>query len=321
MGRVYRGLDRLFALPVAIKTIKSEYLTHTTRDEYLRRFPREGPAAGRLSHPNIMCVYDIGEDYIVMESLEGRTLQAVIKERSLTFEEVLGIISPLADAVDHAHRAGVVHGDIKPVNIMIQPDGRPKLMDFGIAHVDTALITVPGHFFGSPAYLAPEQIRGEETTSRADLFSLAVVAYEALTGHRPFEGESVSTILYKLVHEPGASPRHSEPELPEALGEVFSRALAKAPELRFPSARGFVAALRGEGEAPVLSVDAKPAAPPGIETLPFGVARPRARRHAVLIGAAALLLAGGVAVRHRLFPTGEPGDPPPPLRIQPTPPA
>jgi TonB family protein len=164
--------------------------------------------------------------------------------------------------------------------------------------------------------MAPEQIRGEETTSRADLFSLAAVAYEALTGHRPFEGDSVSTILYKVVHEPVASPRLWKRELPEAGDAVFSRALAKAPELRFPSARGFVAALRGEGEAPVLSVDSKPTARPGLETLPFPVARLRARRPAVFMGVAAVLLAGGVVVRERLIGSGEPGDVPRRLRIE-----
>jgi serine/threonine-protein kinase len=255
-----------------------------------------------------------------MEFLEGRTLQALLKERDLSFQEVLDLLSPLAGAVDHAHRAGVVHGDIKPVNIMIQPDGCPKLMDFGIARVDTSLITVPGHFFGSPAYMAPEQIRGEEITSRADLFSLAVVAYEALTGKGPFEGDTVSTILYKVVHQPVASARLWKRELPEACDAVFGRALAKAPELRFPSARAFVAALGGEGEAPFMPVDPKPTAHPGVETLPFPAARRRARRPALLMGVVALLVAGSMVVRQRLVLSGEPGEVPRRLRIETTPP-
>src|SRR6266581_2345848 len=219
MGRVYRGFDPRFGRPVAIKTIKPEYLTRDTRDEYLRRFRREAPAAGRLSHPNIVSVYDVGEDYLVMEL----------------------------------------------VNIMIQPDGRPKLMDFGIAHLDTSLITVPGHFFGSPSYMAPELLRGEEATFRADLFSFATVAYEVLTSHKPFEGDSVSAIMYKVVHEPVLSPRLWRPELPEAWDAVFGQALAKTPERRFPSAREFVAALRGEG-AVSLAADEKRSGPANTET-------------------------------------------------------
>ena len=303
MGRVYRGFDPGFGRPVAIKTIKSEYLTRDTRDEYLRRFRREAPAAGRLSHPNIVSVYDVGEDYLVMELVEGVTLKALLTERSLALGEALDLLSPLADALDCAHRAGVVHRDLKPVNIMIQPDGRPKLMDFGIAHLDTSLITVPGHFFGSPSYMAPEMLRGEEATFRADLFSFATVAYEVLTNHKPFEGDSVNAVMYKVVHEPVMSPRLWRPGLPEAYDGVFGRALAKVPERRFPSAREFVAALRGEGavQPGSLPADEKRSGRCNTETLPLKAGPLRARGRAWFIGAAALLVGGAVVARVQML--------------------
>jgi serine/threonine-protein kinase len=155
----------------------------------------------------------------------------------------------LADALDYAHRAGVLHRDLKPANIMIRPDGQPKLMDLGIARVDPSVMTVPSQFLGSPAYLSPEQIRGQEATTRADVFSFAVVAYEVLTGHRPFEGDAVRAVLHRVALEPAAAPRSWKPDLPEAYDLIFGRALAKTPEYRFPSAGAFVAALRGEGSA------------------------------------------------------------------------
>jgi TonB family protein len=321
MGRVYRGFDPRFGRPVAIKTIKPEYLTRNTRDEYLRRFRREAPAAGRLSHPNIVTVYDVGEDYLVMELVEGVTLKAFLDDRSLALSEALDLLSPLADALDCAHRAGVVHRDLKPVNIMIQPDGRPKLMDFGIAHLDTSLITVPGHFFGSPSYMAPELLRGEEATFRADLFSFATVAYEVLTNHKPFEGDSVSAIMYKVVHEPVLAPRLWRPDLPEAYDAVFGRALAKAPERRFSSACELVAALRGEGaiEPGSLSADEKWPGPANTETLPLRAGRLRASRRAWFVAVAALLVGGAVAARLGML-GNDPAAASATLRIETTPP-
>jgi len=321
MGRVYRGFDPRFGRPVAIKTIKSEYLTRDTRDEYLRRFRREAPAAGRLSHPNIVSVYDVGEDYLVMELVEGVTLSALLKERRLAVGEALELLSPLADALDCAHRAGVVHRDLKPVNIMVQPDGRPKLMDFGIAHLDTSLITVPGHFFCSPSYMAPEVLRGEEATFRADLFSFATVAYEVLTNHKPFDGDSVSATMYKVAHEPVLSPRQWRPDLPEAYDAVFGRALAKAPERRFPCARDFVAALRGEGAVDPDSVPAaeKRPGPANTETLPLRAGRFRARRRAWFVGGAALLVGGAVVARVQML-GNDPAAASTTLRIETTPP-
>jgi serine/threonine-protein kinase len=215
MGRVWRGFDPELSRPVAIKTVKAEYLTRDTRGEYLHRFRREARAAGLLSHPNIVRIFDVGDDYFVMELVEGVTLSDVLKHRDrLDAPEALALLAPLAGAIDEAHRSGVIHRDIKPANIMVQADGRPKLMDFGVARLEGSVATAAGQFFGSPSYMAPEQIAGGELTSRADLFSFAVVAYEALTGRRPFQGDSITSVMYRVVHEPAPAPRSLSPGLP-----------------------------------------------------------------------------------------------------------
>jgi TonB family protein len=259
MGRVWRGHDPLIGRPVALKTVKSEYLTRETRDEYLQRFRREARAAGLLSHPNIVSLYDVGDDYFVMELLEGATLGDLIRARGrLPLDEVLALLEPVADAIDYAHRSGVIHRDIKPANIMVQPDGRPKLMDFGVARLETSIMTAPGHFFGSPSYMAPEQITSSDATPRSDLFSLAVVAYEALTGQRPFSGDSITAIIYQVVNGSAPPPTSLVTDLPASYDDVFQRALAKKPEHRFSTARSLMEALRGEAFEP----PAREATPP-----------------------------------------------------------
>jgi serine/threonine-protein kinase len=247
MGRVYKAWDPLVRRVVAIKTIRSEYLTQETSQEYLRRFRREAQAAGRLSHPNIVSIYDVGEDYFVMEFLEGVSLQAILAHRGvLPLSEAQRILTPVAEALDYAHHSGVIHRDVKPANIMIQPDGRPKLMDFGVARLPTSAITDSGQSFGSPSYMAPEQIASDDVTPRSDLFSFGVVAYEALTGKRPFQGDSITAIIYRIVHEAAPPPRSLNDELPPYHDEVFRRALAKDPANRFPTAMSFIAGLSGE---------------------------------------------------------------------------
>jgi TonB family protein len=251
MGRVYRAFDPLVQRVVAIKTVKPEVLTTDTAHEYLRRFRREAQAVGPLSHPNIVSVYDVGEDYFVMEFVEGLSLQSLLAQRArLPLAEALRILGPVAEAIDYAHRFEIIHRDIKPANIMIQPDGRPKLMDFGVARLPTSVVTGSGPLFGSPSYMAPEQITSDKLTPltpAADLFALSVVAYEALTGRRPFQGESVAAIVYQIVHAPAPAPRSLNEDLPPHHDDVFHRALAKHPHDRYPSAVSFVAALAAEG--------------------------------------------------------------------------
>ncbi len=244
MGRVYRAFDPLVRRPVAIKTVKSELLAKDSAEEYLRRFRREAQAAGGLNHPHIVSVFDVGEDYFVMEFLEGVTLQALLKEKGrLEPPEALRILTPVAEALDFAHRTGIVHRDIKPANIMVAPDGRPKLMDFGVAHLESTVMTAAGQFLGSPSYMAPEQMTSGDVTARSDLFSLAIVAYETLTGQKPFPGENITSVMYKVIHEAAAPPRKWNFELPPRYDDVFAKALAKASADRYPTAGAFVAAL------------------------------------------------------------------------------
>jgi len=244
MGRVYKARDPVVQRFVAIKTIKSEYLTRDQAEEYLKRFRREAQAAGSLTHPNIVRIFDVGENHLVMEMLEGKTLQQLIRERGpIEPEEARAILSPVAEALDHAHAAGIIHRDIKPANIMVQPDGQPKLMDFGVAHLDATVMTATGQILGSPSFMSPEQLLGETVTPRSDNYSLAVVAYEMLTGQSPFPGKTITAVIYRVMHETARPPRKLNASLPERYDEIFARALAKEPEKRYASATDFSTAL------------------------------------------------------------------------------
>ena len=252
MGRVYRCFDPMMKRIVAVKTVKKEFLTRETREEYLRRFRREAQAAGRLSHPNIVSVFDVGEDYFVMEYLEGSSLQVILRDRGqIPVDEAVRILTPLAEALDYAHRSGIVHRDIKPGNVFVLADGRPKLMDFGVAHLESSSMTAQGHFFGSPSYMAPEQVSGGQVAAAADLFSLGVVAYEMLTGHRPFEGASITAIMYRVVNEDAPAPRQWDFDLPPVYDDIFKRALGKNPAERYADAAALVRALEKREFVPV----------------------------------------------------------------------
>jgi serine/threonine protein kinase len=186
MGRVFSAWDPKLARMVAVKTLKTDLLASATAAEYRKRFRREAVAIGSLSHENVVRVFDVGDDFLVMELVPGETLRTRLQRRlRLEPDEALRLLEPLADAIDHAHRTGIVHRDVKPANVIVQPDGQPKLMDFGVAHLTASVITAAGQAIGSPAYMAPEQIAGQEPDGRADVYSLAVVAYEMLTGLPP----------------------------------------------------------------------------------------------------------------------------------------
>jgi serine/threonine-protein kinase len=275
MGRVYRAFDPVVRRTVAVKTIKSEYLTREEAPEYLKRFRREAQAAGILNHPAIVSIFDVGEDFLVMEFLEGKTLYAHLQDKGqLDPAECLRILSPLAEALDHAHRSGIFHRDIKPANIMVLSDGRAKLMDFGVAHLEASVMTTAGQIFGSPSYMSPEQVAGHDVTSRSDLYSLAVVGYEALTGQRPFQGTSLTSIIYKVMSEVPAPPRQWNRDLPERYDDVFERALAKDPGRRYPTATEFVAALDlKEFDQALLQAAVAPAAIATIATTSASVAK------------------------------------------------
>jgi TonB family protein len=256
MGRVYRALDPVVGRRVAVKTIKKEYLSEGASEEYLKRFRREARASGALSHPGIIHVFDVGPDYIVMELLEGQTLAQLLEERGrLELSEALWVFRAMAEAIDFAHERGIIHRDLKPANVMVLEGGGVKLMDFGVARVESSVMTRAGEVLGSPSYMAPEQIAGREITRRSDLYSLGVVAYEVLTGRRPFVGDSVTTVIYKVINEEAPAPRTWRADLPEVYDRVFERALSKDPAGRFESAGQLVGALSGEVELPEPEVE------------------------------------------------------------------
>jgi len=195
---------------------------------------------------------DPSGSYIVMELVEGRTLQAAILEQGrLDLPDTIAIVSQVADALDHAHAQGVVHRDVKPANVMIEPSGHIKVMDFGIAKLESgANLTTSGLILGTPNYMAPEQARGGSVDGRADVFSLGCILYECLTGQKPFRGESVGPILVKILTEEPASLAAARPDLPPAVADVVRRAMAKEPGRRFTTGGELIAALRSAGGIP-----------------------------------------------------------------------
>jgi serine/threonine protein kinase len=246
MARVYRAFDTSLKRTVALKVMAP----HLALDpEFERRFEREAITVANLRHPNIVTVYDIGEAnglrYIAMEYVRGRTLHAIIRERgALGLAIAISIIAPVADALDHAHAQGAVHRDVKPHNILIDIEGRVLLTDFGIAQApDGERLTRTGIFMGTPEYISPEQASAQRVDGRSDLYSLAIVTYEIITGVVPFSGATPQLIMAH-VQSPPPPPSSIAPQEPPELDLVLARALAKRPEQRFGSGAAFVEALR-----------------------------------------------------------------------------
>jgi serine/threonine-protein kinase len=255
MGVVYRATDPTIGRTVALKTIRSELVGQAVGGsigQLAERFRNEARAAGSLNHRNIVTIYDAGEHqgtfFIAMEYLEGTTLQKLIADRrSLRPEEVVRIGGQICEGLEFAHARGIVHRDIKPANIIITNDGTAKITDFGIAKAEQALtaqLTLTGQIVGTPDYMSPEQVKGILVDGRSDLFSLGVVLYQMSTGEKPFPGESVTTIIYKIVHETPIAPHALDASVPAGLSAVITRSLAKSPEARFPTARAMGDALR-----------------------------------------------------------------------------
>lgn len=247
MGVVYRAEDTWLGRTVAIKVLRPEMAAD---GEFLRRFRREAKAAACLSHPNIVSLFDVGQDgdlhYLVMEYVPGHTLQQHLERGPLPPGEAVRVASQVAEALQHAHSHDVVHRDIKPQNILLAPAGEVKVTDFGIARAGVAsTVTHPGAIVGSVHYLAPEQVQGEPGDQQADLYSLGVVLYRMLTGRLPFEGDNPISVALKHVHEQPAPVRRLSPGTPPALERVVMRALRKDPEERYPSAAEMLADLQG----------------------------------------------------------------------------
>lgn len=264
MGTVYKAVDPVIERTVAIKTINLN-LSKQELAGFEERFYREAKSAGRLNHPNIITIYDVGETdgiaYIAMEYLEGESLRDMLDSGVVLPAEIIAdLVSRIAGALDYAHRHHIVHRDIKPANIMVTASRDIKIMDFGIAQIPTGSRTQLGTVLGSPKYMAPEQVAGQATDNRTDIFALGVVLYEMLTGKPPFEGDNLSAIMYRILNEAPVPPSARNPRVPAAFDGVIARALAKRPEDRYASAGEFARALRALAGLPEAD-DALPAVP------------------------------------------------------------
>ncbi|MBZ5578732.1 MAG: protein kinase [Acidobacteriia bacterium] len=250
MGVVYLANDPNIGRPVAIKTIRLGEVHKPEERERLReRLFREARSAGMLSHPGIVTIYDVDQQgdlaYIAMEYVDGPTLDHVLSQAvAIAPDQMFSVLGQAAVALDYAHAKGIVHRDIKPANIMIAVDGATKVTDFGIAKITTdEHLTRTGTIVGTPHYMSPEQVQGLAVDGRSDQFSLAVIAYEMLTGEKPYAGEHLTTVVYKIVAEEPAAPHRLNPTVAGAIENALRRGLAKKPEERYANCQEFASAL------------------------------------------------------------------------------
>ncbi|MEO8331929.1 MAG: serine/threonine-protein kinase [Gallionella sp.] len=242
MGVVYEAKDPLIDRIVAIKTMNLQELSPDKRKEYEARFYLEARSAGRLSHPNIVTIHDLGEcggvTYIAMELMEGRELQNLLKEgQYLSVKEALNIMIQVSTGLAYAHEHGIVHRDIKPSNIMVLKGNRVKIADFGIALMDSwRLNTQDGKLLGSPLYMSPEQVSSRSIDRRSDIFSAGTLLYRMLSGEMPFSGNNTHSIIYKIVNEEPQKPSSLNPDIPETLDQIVSKCLSKNPDDRYQNA-------------------------------------------------------------------------------------
>ncbi|HEX9592058.1 MAG TPA: serine/threonine-protein kinase [bacterium] len=250
MGVVYRGRDPKIDRDVAIKTIQLDAVAHgLDHKTLLQRFTLEAQTAGRLSHANIATIYDVGEEngvtFFAMEYVEGQTLEEYLRENPVPrFDETLDLLAQVAAGIDAAHEEGVIHRDIKPANILIRANGQVKITDFGIARFSTTELTQTGTTLGTPSYMSPEQLSGEELDGRTDLYALGVIAFRMLTGEKPFQSEEVATLICKIMNGDMVDPVRINPLLPQACRKVLSKALARHRNKRYESGKQLVAALK-----------------------------------------------------------------------------
>ena len=338
MGTVYDAMDRIIERRAAIKVVRRPPPDDPEAEEAHARFRREAQAAGRLSHPSIVGVYDYGENaesaWIVMELVEGGSLKARLdRGERFPIPEIVRVMDQMLAALAYSHGRGVVHRDIKPANIMLTADGAVKLADFGIARLENSSMTQVGTVMGTPSYMAPEQLRGETVDARADIWAAGVVLYQLLTGEKPFDG-GFSAVMHKALNTEPPPPSQLSVTAPRAFDAVVARALAKRPDDRFPTATAFAEAIRAaaaapaaepdsfagagplpglDGDATVLAVGATAAplaasAPPP----PQSPSAPVARRKApvALIAGGGVVLAAAAAAWLLLVPGGgtQPGD-------------
>ena len=246
MGTVYRAHDPKIDRFVAIKTITVQGVSAGEEEEYRERFSREAKAAGKLSHPGVVTIHDVGEQdsgqapYIVMEYIQGTTLDSLIGNTvPKPISATLDLMKQVAEALDYAHSQGIVHRDIKPANIIITPEGRAKITDFGIAKLAVNQLTVPGEAIGTPSYMSPEQIAGGSLDGRSDLFSLGIILYSMLAGQKPFPGENATSVMFSITYKEPLPVSQLNPALDPQFDHVMQRVLAKSPGDRYQSAREF----------------------------------------------------------------------------------
>ena len=240
MANVYLANDKILDRKVAVKVLRGDL---SSDDKFIRRFQREALSVSNLSHPNIVEVYDVGEEdgeyYIVMEYIEGKTLKQLLKKReSLTLTEVIDIMTQLTDGISHAHESYIIHRDIKPQNIMIQDDGRIKITDFGIAMaLNATQLTQTNSVMGSVHYLPPEQASGKGATVKSDIYSMGILMYELLTGTVPFKGDNAVEIALKHMKDKIPSIRKQDPSIPQSVENILLKATAKNPRNRYDTAK------------------------------------------------------------------------------------
>ena len=310
MGVVYLARDDRIGRNVAVKVLHLDpRLSEEEKREISERFNREAHAAGMLSHPNIVTVYDVGEEegipYIAMEYLEGATLTEITAEGPLSISQATDIVSQVLSALSYAHGHEVVHRDIKPDNVFLLPDGRVKVADFGIARVSSSsTMTSVGQVMGTPGYMSPEQVKGEAVGPASDIFSVGVLLYELLTGIPPFASSSTTSIMYKIVHEEPTPPSTMNPAVPPNLEAVIARACAKNPGARYARASEMKDDIK-KGRAPAVAPAASgtlmrspdatilrgPEAAPAYGAPPAPAAAPARKRTGLLVGLGALVVA------------------------------
>src|SRR4051812_36775102 len=276
MGLVYDGLDPTLNRRVAIKTILTRNLDEATAKHYAMRFQREVRAVARINHPNIVQVYDFGQEgdlaFIVMEYIEGRELKEAFDKKDLfDLGTTFRLMQELLSALDYAHEAGVIHRDVKPANVMVDKKGHAKLTDFGVARIEDpesqTEATRVGAVIGTPSYMSPEQIQGQPIDRRTDIFSAGVVFYQLLTGQKPFEGTQWA-LAKKIIQDDPVWPSKVM-QIPEMIDRVVATALGKAPEQRYQRAKDFADDLQRilagkEPKATMPAPAAQPAARPAV---------------------------------------------------------